>query len=74
MGPQADAVQTKTVQRYLGIGKEDGKLLVGGESSKANYFEPALVSVTIPPLYTSRDEECLNLEVRLIPVRRCPRE
>jgi len=35
LGPQADEVQAKAVQSYLDIGKQDGKVLVGGEKSDA---------------------------------------
>jgi len=46
MGPQADEIQAKTVQSYLDIGNKDGKVLMGGEASKAgkNFFMPTVYS------------------------------
>lgn len=39
-GPQADKVQYETVLRYLEIGKQDGKLILGGQpsSEQPGYF------------------------------------
>jgi len=46
MGPQADSIQAKAVQGYLDIGKQDGKVLLGGEKSKEgeNFFMPTVYS------------------------------
>ncbi|KAK4051570.1 hypothetical protein OIV83_002710 [Microbotryomycetes sp. JL201] len=46
MGPQADAIQGKIVQSYIDIGKQDGKLLLGGErvGDKGNFFTPTVFS------------------------------
>ncbi|WVF69421.1 hypothetical protein IAT40_004198 [Kwoniella sp. CBS 6097] len=42
MGSQADKVQTTTVAKYIGIGKEDGVVSYGGQSTQENFFEPTI--------------------------------
>ncbi|WVW85891.1 hypothetical protein I302_107929 [Kwoniella bestiolae CBS 10118] len=42
MGPQADKAQSTTVAKYMGVGKEDGVVAHGGQSTKENFFEPTI--------------------------------
>ena len=45
MGPQADAIQSSNIARYLSIGKEEGKALIGGEKADdigPNYIQPTI--------------------------------
>ena len=45
MGPQADSTQAESVARYLKLGAEEGRILTGGERSKAgkNFIEPTII-------------------------------
>lgn len=50
-GPQADKVQHENVRRYIEIGKEEGKLVLGREESTSNesgYFIPPTIFVDTP--------------------------
>jgi aldehyde dehydrogenase (NAD+) len=49
-GPQADEVQFKTVKRYIEMGKQDGKLILGGEElpEHKGYFVPPTIFTDTP--------------------------
>lgn len=45
LGPQADAVQSSSISRFLEVGKKDGQVLVGGDPAKkigANFIQPTV--------------------------------
>ena len=49
-GPQADKIQHENVRRYIEIGKEEGKLVLGGDeaSSETGYFIRPTIFVNAP--------------------------
>lgn len=44
LGPQADSTQAHTVAKFLGVGRDEGSILTGGERSKVgkNFIEPTI--------------------------------
>jgi aldehyde dehydrogenase (NAD+) len=61
IGPVASEAQLETVQRYIGVGKEEGaKLEWGGERLKRDtegfYLEPTLFTDTHPAMRINREE------------------
>jgi betaine-aldehyde dehydrogenase len=62
MGPLTSSAQLETVERYVGIGREEGaRLLCGGERlggtlANGNYYAPTIFGQTVPSMRVVQEE------------------